>query len=173
MQIELGQLQEAAALFQNALMDNPDDWTSLQQYLDCVLVPLIEAQDETNPPSAESQAGITNGMSHLDLQDRQQVSKAPTIHATVLNCKLELTALPDHASNSHHAWLILDYTSGMTEKTMKPIIMLCASKSHNTHASPTPDDITLLLYPTGIVQYGVLTKRTQDAELKCYSAGSI
>lgn len=116
MQIELGQLQEAAALFQNALMDNPDDWTSLQQYLDCVLVPRTEAQDETNPPSAESQAGIPNGMSRLELQDRQQVSQASTVHSTRLKCKPEMTALPDHASNSHHAWLILDYTSGMIEK---------------------------------------------------------
>lgn len=37
LQVTLGQFDKAAALFEEALQANPDDWTSLQQYLDCMM----------------------------------------------------------------------------------------------------------------------------------------
>ena len=36
-QVEAGRLPLAAALCREALQDNPDDWTMLQSYLDCLL----------------------------------------------------------------------------------------------------------------------------------------
>lgn len=36
-QVEAGRLPEAAALCREALQDNPDDWTMLQTWLDCLL----------------------------------------------------------------------------------------------------------------------------------------
>lgn len=83
MQIELGQMPQAAALFQAALMDNPDDWTSLQQYLDCTLVISSGEHGSGAGDSAEgtgdqahggrNQDDLSNEMSDLSLQDQQQV----------------------------------------------------------------------------------------------------
>ena len=61
-QIALGQLQEAAALFREALMDTPDDWTSLQQYLDCKLVSSTDNEDE---------AALAHQMAHLSVRNQQ------------------------------------------------------------------------------------------------------
>lgn len=36
-QVTLGQFEKAAALFKEALQAHPDDWASLQQYLDCMM----------------------------------------------------------------------------------------------------------------------------------------
>ena len=36
-QVTLGQFDKAATLFEEALQANPDDWASLQQYLDCLM----------------------------------------------------------------------------------------------------------------------------------------
>ena len=83
MQIELGQMPQAAALFQEALMDNPDDWTSLQQYLDCTLTITSGDHGAGAGDSAEGIGGqahgggnqddVSNRMSDLSLQDQQQV----------------------------------------------------------------------------------------------------
>jgi len=83
MQIELGQLSQAAALFREALMENPDDWTSLQQYLDCTLTNSPGDHGTDAGDSAEgtgdqahggrNQDGLSHGMSDLSLQDQQQV----------------------------------------------------------------------------------------------------
>lgn len=61
-QIALGQFPEAAALFREALMDTPDDWTSLQQYLDCTL---------GSSTGNEDGAALAHQMAHLSLQDQQ------------------------------------------------------------------------------------------------------
>lgn len=83
MQIELGQMPQAAALFREALMDNPDDWTSLQQYLDCTLT--ISSGDHGSGAgdsaggtgdqahSGGNQDDLSNGLSDLSVQDQQQV----------------------------------------------------------------------------------------------------
>ncbi len=83
MQIELGQMPQAAALFREALMDNPDDWTSLQQYLDCTLT--ISSGDYgggagdcaegtgDQAHGGKNQDDLSNGMCALSLQDQQQV----------------------------------------------------------------------------------------------------
>lgn len=88
--IELGQMPQAAALFREALMDNPDDWTSLQQYLDCTLT--ISSGDHGGGlgDSAEgagdqAHAGVnqSNGMSDLSLRHQQQTafqSAENTVH---------------------------------------------------------------------------------------------
>ena len=78
LQIALGRFDRAAALFREALQDNPDDWTSLQQYLDCMLT-------RSSPPCAgspehtEDQQQLTDGMSGLSVTDGQQV----TAHAAI------------------------------------------------------------------------------------------
>ncbi len=83
MQIELGQMPQAAALFREALMHNPDDWTSLQQYLDCTLNITSGDHGGGAGDSAEGIGGqahgggnqndLSNGISDLSLQDQQQV----------------------------------------------------------------------------------------------------
>ncbi len=83
MQIELGQLSQAAALFREALMGNPDDWTSLQQYLDCTLTISSAdhgsgARDSAGGTGDQAYGGgdqenLSNGMSDLSLQNQQQV----------------------------------------------------------------------------------------------------
>lgn len=46
----MNQQGQAAALFKEALLDNPDDWTSLQHYLDCILTQASQvARNETGP----------------------------------------------------------------------------------------------------------------------------
>lgn len=46
----MNQQGQAAALFKEALLDNPDDWTSLQHYLDCILTQASQvAGDESGP----------------------------------------------------------------------------------------------------------------------------
>lgn len=37
MQVAAGELGPAAALYEEALLENPDDWLALQAYLDCLL----------------------------------------------------------------------------------------------------------------------------------------
>ncbi|DBA84768.1 TPA: hypothetical protein ACH3X1_005807 [Trebouxia sp. C0004] len=91
--IELGQIPQAAALFREALMDNPDDWTSLQQYLDCTLTISSEDRAGGAGDSAEgtgdqahgggNQDDLNNGMSGFSLQDQQQTafqSAGNTVH---------------------------------------------------------------------------------------------
>lgn len=52
-QIPLGQLKQAAALFEEALKENPDDWTSLQQYLDCLLPSTARANSAVGKQSLQ------------------------------------------------------------------------------------------------------------------------
>jgi hypothetical protein len=54
MQAEAGRPAEAAALHREALLENPDDWGSLQAYLDCRL-PGSAAQPPPPPASAAVQ----------------------------------------------------------------------------------------------------------------------
>lgn len=51
MQAEAGRPAEAAALHREALLENPDDWGSLQAYLDCRL-PGSAAEPQPSPPPA-------------------------------------------------------------------------------------------------------------------------
>lgn len=83
LQVALKQLQQAAALFKEALLDSPDDWTSLQQYLDCMLPQSSEADGDVSDPQAsgdESESRTTGDdpqlerrMLQLQVQDKQQV----------------------------------------------------------------------------------------------------
>ncbi len=77
MQIAQGQFKEAAALFKEALWDNPDDWTSLQQYLGCILHTSTKAGGEPGAARTTDSAELSNGMSHLGLQEQQQVVMQP------------------------------------------------------------------------------------------------
>ena len=74
-QIVLGQLPEAAALFIEALMDSPDDWTSLQQYLNCTLGSSTGTGDE---------AALAHHMAHLSVQ-YQQVLRSICVGRTWLS----------------------------------------------------------------------------------------
>ena len=65
LQFALGHLDKAAALFKEALYDNPDDWTSLQQYLGCIL--------SKRNASGDGQAGEQTNMYELSVQDQLQV----------------------------------------------------------------------------------------------------
>ena len=55
LQIALGQFDKASALYEEALQANPDDWTSLQQYLDCMMP--ISAASESAVSKHHAQAG--------------------------------------------------------------------------------------------------------------------
>ncbi|KAL3145468.1 hypothetical protein ABBQ32_003295 [Trebouxia sp. C0010 RCD-2024] len=82
--VALKQLQQAAALFKEALLDSPDDWTSLQQYLDCMLPQSSEADGDVSDPQAsgdESESRTTGDdpqlerrMLQLQVQDKQQAA---------------------------------------------------------------------------------------------------
>lgn len=69
LQIALGHLDKAAALFKEALKDNPDDWTSLQHYLDCILT----ERGSSGDVKARDQTKLTDDMSELSVQDQLQV----------------------------------------------------------------------------------------------------
>ena len=71
MQVALGQFQEASALFREALMDNPDDWTSLQQFLDCTFAHRGDSGD--HPLVAADPDDPSTGLTHLMLHEGQQV----------------------------------------------------------------------------------------------------
>lgn len=97
LQIALGQMPQAAALFREALMDNPDDWTSLQQYLDCTMTISSGDHGSDARDSAEgsgdqthgagTQDDLSNGLSDLSLHNQQQVqsrqSSSYTTHQQV------------------------------------------------------------------------------------------
>ncbi|DBA69455.1 TPA: hypothetical protein ACH3X2_012800 [Trebouxia sp. C0005] len=91
--IALGQMPQAAALFREALMDNPDDWTSLQQYLDCTMTISSGDHGSDARDSAEgsgdqthgagTQDDLSNGLSDLSLHNQQQTafqSAEDTVH---------------------------------------------------------------------------------------------
>ncbi|KAL3136699.1 hypothetical protein ABBQ38_005934 [Trebouxia sp. C0009 RCD-2024] len=67
--VALKQLQQAAALFKEALLDSPDDWTSLQQYLDCMLPQTLEADwdaSDAQPSGDERESRNTGDHSQLE-----------------------------------------------------------------------------------------------------------
>lgn len=86
LQVALKQLQQAAALFKEALLDSPDDWTSLQQYLDCMLPQTLEADwdasdaqpsgDERESRNTGDHSQLEHGILQLQVLDKQQVAAA-------------------------------------------------------------------------------------------------
>ena len=72
-QAEIGQRQQAAALFKEALLVSPDDWTCLQQYLDCVILSPLQ-HNAADASSAEAATQLATAVTHSSLQDGAQVS---------------------------------------------------------------------------------------------------
>lgn len=65
LQVDLNQQGKAAALFKEALLDNPDDWTSLQHYLDCMLARTTQvAGDGSGPNETEAGGGPQGAEDH-------------------------------------------------------------------------------------------------------------
>ena len=66
----MNQQGQAAAMFKEALMDHPDDWTSLQHYLDCMLTQTAEvAGEENGPQSAEGHDQVSHGLLPAQVPD--------------------------------------------------------------------------------------------------------
>ena len=87
LQVALHQQGQAAALFKEALLDSPDDWVSLQHYLDCILTQTTQvAGDESGPHGAEDGSGPQGAKDHdevnhglLQVHDHHQVHDKHTL----------------------------------------------------------------------------------------------
>ena len=81
LQVALKQLKQAAALFKEALLDSPDDWTSLQHYLDCTLTQTTQVAgdgkhpqgDRHDPQGAGDHTQLDHDMLGLQVQDHEEV----------------------------------------------------------------------------------------------------
>ncbi|KAK9804253.1 hypothetical protein WJX72_003568 [[Myrmecia] bisecta] len=71
---EMGERQAAADMYKQALMQDPDDWASLQAALDCVLPPAPSGAPRTWDSSAPAVVGgladVTQRLSSLDVHER-------------------------------------------------------------------------------------------------------
>lgn len=85
LQVALKQQGQAAALFKEALLHNPDDWTSLQSYLDCILTQTTQVvRNDGAAPGTGDECG-SQGAEELNgglLQgcDHHQVYGQPLSH---------------------------------------------------------------------------------------------
>ena len=81
LQVALKQQGQAAALFKEALLHNPDDWTSLQSYLDCILTQTTQvARNESDSQGAGDGCGplgTGDGCGPQGAEDPNQLNGRP------------------------------------------------------------------------------------------------
>lgn len=67
-QIKLADLDKAAALYKEALQANPDDWTSLQLYLDCILPCTAQPESAVRKCNALDRLQTDHGLTDQQVQ---------------------------------------------------------------------------------------------------------